>query len=194
MASYPVSWGVDTILAEICSIVENAVIFSFCLKISLSFTIDGEEKLRDESAAVLLLNHQVNTFVHLVHILGISQLLHISVFVRLDVPDGDLAHSEDGLSGGQTLPSLHGSMVDRTLLSVNICWCCIFDIYIFGACWSMHVVLICWEKVNSVIERSLYDIKILRFGLGAWLAGVTFIQRGSKEGRQSMDKLGEEAR
>ena len=97
-------------------LLSNGIVGKFifsCLKISLSFTIDGEEKLRNESAAVLLLNHQVYTFFHLLHILGISQLLNISVFVGLDVPDGDLAYSEDGLSSGQTLPSLHRSLVDH---------------------------------------------------------------------------------
>ena len=30
--------------------------------------------------------------------------------------------------------------------------------------------------------------------MAAWLAGVTFIKRGNKEGKESLDKLGEEAR
>ena len=110
MASYPVSEMSIKILQ--IAFLENPVILSFCLKISLTFTIDGEEKLRDESAAVLLLNHQVSTFTH---ILGELHLLHISVFVGLDVSYGDLANYEDGLSSGQALPFIYRSMVERNL-------------------------------------------------------------------------------
>ena len=37
--------------------------------------------------------------------------LSISVFVGLDVADGDLADLEDGLSSGKTLLALHRSLV-----------------------------------------------------------------------------------
>jgi len=90
--------------------------------ISLSFTIDGEDRLRDRSAAVLLLNHQSS--------LDLMSLMEIWPIMKMASP-----------------------VAKRSLL--------------YTGAW---------------------------FGLGAWLAGVTFIQRGSKEGRESMDKMGEEAR
>ena len=37
--------------------------------------------------------------------------MSISVFVGLDVADGDLADIEDGLSSGKTLLALHRSLV-----------------------------------------------------------------------------------
>jgi len=90
--------------------------------ISLTFTIDGEEKLHNQSAAVLLLNHQSS--------LDLMSLMEIWPIMKMASP-----------------------VAKRSLL--------------YTGAW---------------------------FGLAAWLAGVTFIQRGSKEGRESLDKLGEEAR
>ena len=83
------------------------------MKISLTFTIEGEEKLLDKSAAVLLLNHQVPT---ICHFLLFFHFLHILVFVGPDVFDGDLANYEDGLSSGQAFLTLHRIMVDQAFL------------------------------------------------------------------------------
>jgi len=90
--------------------------------IPLTFTIEGEEKLRDKSAAVLLLNHQSS--------LDLLALMEIWPVMRRASP-----------------------VAKRSLL--------------YTGAW---------------------------FGLAAWLAGVTFIKRGNKEGKESLDKLGEEAR
>ena len=57
---------------------------------------------------MLLLNHQVPV---LYKAFQLITFLSISVFVGLDVADGDLADIEDGLSSGKTLLALHRSLV-----------------------------------------------------------------------------------
>ena len=73
-------------------------------------------------------------------ILGELHLLHISVFVGLDVSDGNLADYEDRLSGGEAFPSVHRSMVEHILILLLFCfWLIILDsMYFLG-----NVVCVC---------------------------------------------------
>ena len=95
-------------------ILANYSIFYFCLKdIAHLHNRRWREIARQKCCSVASQPPGFHTFLPFSCI-----FIHISVFVGPDVSDGDLAHFEGGLSGGQTLVTLHRSMVEHTFCFV----------------------------------------------------------------------------